>query len=196
MEKDKKFCTNCSEEIDIKAEICPKCGVRQSPPPAQTEVQLKRKGLIEWAIALIIILVLCTIGGMMGSDNESASSDLSTPTSYKWIEMQSIEFDTDETLLDLIFEEVYDQFTLPEDAVELKVEVTWKGGDKDSYIKITFWRYGENVDLNIGQIDEDSKQGTETFSYDRIEKRRIYFVEASAIHTLYGSIKVYAKVPQ
>ncbi len=24
-----KFCTNCGEQIDIKAEICPKCGVRQ-----------------------------------------------------------------------------------------------------------------------------------------------------------------------
>ena len=25
----KKFCTNCGEQIDVKAEICPKCGVRQ-----------------------------------------------------------------------------------------------------------------------------------------------------------------------
>ncbi len=28
-EKNRKYCTNCSAEIDIKAEICPKCGVRQ-----------------------------------------------------------------------------------------------------------------------------------------------------------------------
>jgi len=28
-EKATKFCTNCGSEIDIKAEICPKCGVRQ-----------------------------------------------------------------------------------------------------------------------------------------------------------------------
>jgi len=26
--KDKKFCLNCGEKIDEKAEICPKCGVR------------------------------------------------------------------------------------------------------------------------------------------------------------------------
>ena len=25
---DKKFCSNCGAEIDAKAEICPKCGVR------------------------------------------------------------------------------------------------------------------------------------------------------------------------
>ena len=25
-----KFCSNCGSQIDVKAEICPKCGVRQS----------------------------------------------------------------------------------------------------------------------------------------------------------------------
>lgn len=29
MSKDNKFCTNCGAQIDEKAEICPKCGVRQ-----------------------------------------------------------------------------------------------------------------------------------------------------------------------
>lgn len=29
MTEGKKFCTNCGEQIDVKAEICPKCGVRQ-----------------------------------------------------------------------------------------------------------------------------------------------------------------------
>lgn len=30
---DEKFCSDCGETIKAKAEICPKCGVRQSPPP-------------------------------------------------------------------------------------------------------------------------------------------------------------------
>ncbi|MDY6930345.1 MAG: DUF4352 domain-containing protein [Halobacteriota archaeon] len=30
-----KFCSNCGAEIDKKAEICPKCGVRISPLPSQ-----------------------------------------------------------------------------------------------------------------------------------------------------------------
>ncbi len=30
---DEKFCPDCGEIIKIKAEICPKCGVRQLPPP-------------------------------------------------------------------------------------------------------------------------------------------------------------------
>lgn len=29
--KTTKFCSNCGKEIDIKAEICPKCGVRVGP---------------------------------------------------------------------------------------------------------------------------------------------------------------------
>jgi len=29
MAKSTKYCTNCGEKIDIQAEICPKCGVRQ-----------------------------------------------------------------------------------------------------------------------------------------------------------------------
>ncbi|GBE54813.1 MAG TPA: zinc-ribbon domain-containing protein [Euryarchaeota archaeon] len=30
--KGEKYCVNCGEKIDEKAEICPKCGVRQSVP--------------------------------------------------------------------------------------------------------------------------------------------------------------------
>ena len=32
-EKRTKFCVNCGAEIDARAEICPKCGVRVAPPP-------------------------------------------------------------------------------------------------------------------------------------------------------------------
>ncbi|MBI5843108.1 MAG: NINE protein [Deltaproteobacteria bacterium] len=30
---DEKYCTECGEIIKARAEICPKCGVRQFPPP-------------------------------------------------------------------------------------------------------------------------------------------------------------------
>ncbi|NTU68757.1 MAG: TM2 domain-containing protein [Chlorobiaceae bacterium] len=29
-----KFCSECGAIINAKAEICPKCGVRQTPPPS------------------------------------------------------------------------------------------------------------------------------------------------------------------
>lgn len=31
--ENEKYCTECGSLINIKAEICPKCGVRQLPPP-------------------------------------------------------------------------------------------------------------------------------------------------------------------
>ena len=31
-----KFCINCGAEIDARAEICPRCGVRVAPPPPPT----------------------------------------------------------------------------------------------------------------------------------------------------------------
>jgi predicted RNA-binding Zn-ribbon protein involved in translation (DUF1610 family) len=45
-EKGMKFCVNCGGEIDYKAEICPKCGVRQ-PVIASPEgaVNLYTRGL-------------------------------------------------------------------------------------------------------------------------------------------------------
>jgi TM2 domain-containing membrane protein YozV len=40
MTRETKFCSNCGAEIDKKAEICPKCGVRIKPP-----VEIKNPGL-------------------------------------------------------------------------------------------------------------------------------------------------------
>lgn len=34
---DEKFCSDCGEIIKLKAEICPRCGVRQLPPPAYVQ---------------------------------------------------------------------------------------------------------------------------------------------------------------
>ena len=31
--ENEKYCSECGALINAKAEICPKCGVRQSPPP-------------------------------------------------------------------------------------------------------------------------------------------------------------------
>lgn len=36
-EKNTKFCSNCGQKIDMKAEICPKCGVRQLSSSSETK---------------------------------------------------------------------------------------------------------------------------------------------------------------
>lgn len=51
-----KYCHNCGEAIDIKAEICPKCGVRQ-PVTKQVAIQDNR-----WLTTLLLCLLLGPFG--------------------------------------------------------------------------------------------------------------------------------------
>jgi TM2 domain-containing membrane protein YozV len=50
-ERKTKFCSNCGAEIDVRAEICPRCGVRVAPPPPSMNLpppvmtQRKNEGL-------------------------------------------------------------------------------------------------------------------------------------------------------
>jgi ribosomal protein L40E len=47
-----KFCTRCGEKIDVLAEICPKCGVRQ-----ELQVSVKKEKKEPWLAALASFLV-------------------------------------------------------------------------------------------------------------------------------------------
>lgn len=59
--ENEKFCTECGALINIKAEICPKCGVRQASliVPASAEVVDQRN---RW----ITCLLLCWFLGVFG----------------------------------------------------------------------------------------------------------------------------------
>jgi TM2 domain-containing membrane protein YozV len=64
-----KFCVNCGAEIDEKAEICPKCGVRVAPPPTvapqYANVERKSEGIA--AIASFVFVGLGQIyNGQIG----------------------------------------------------------------------------------------------------------------------------------
>jgi TM2 domain-containing membrane protein YozV/ribosomal protein L40E len=48
-----KFCQHCGAQIDVAAEICPKCGIRVAPAP-QTFIQEKKSTGIA-AIASVIL---------------------------------------------------------------------------------------------------------------------------------------------
>ena len=57
---DEKFCFECGATIRAKAEICPTCGVRQSPPPAvYSKAKAPEKSKI---VAGIFALLLGGIG--------------------------------------------------------------------------------------------------------------------------------------
>ncbi|MFC2110188.1 NINE protein [Bacteroidota bacterium] len=50
-----KYCVDCGNKINAKAEICPKCGVRQMPPPGNDSEN-------RWLISLL----LCWFVGVFG----------------------------------------------------------------------------------------------------------------------------------
>lgn len=47
-----KFCSRCGEKIDIEAEICPKCGVRQALPKS-----IKKEKKEPWLAALASFII-------------------------------------------------------------------------------------------------------------------------------------------
>ncbi|MFM6988164.1 MAG: NINE protein [Arenimonas sp.] len=53
-----KYCTECGELINIKAEICPKCGVRQEPAAKPAPANDNSR----WIVALL----LCWFLGVFG----------------------------------------------------------------------------------------------------------------------------------
>ncbi len=58
-QENEKFCQECGEKINVKAEICPKCGVRQ----AGTDNQPKEKEEDnKWLITLLLCFFLGTLG--------------------------------------------------------------------------------------------------------------------------------------
>jgi TM2 domain-containing membrane protein YozV len=59
-EENEKFCHECGEKINVKAEICPKCGVRQ--PYFATKTAEQQQSENRW----IITLLLCWFLGVFG----------------------------------------------------------------------------------------------------------------------------------
>ena len=56
--ENEKYCQECGAVINIKAEICPKCGVRQ--PQTKFEEQQKKQN--KW----LVTLLLCWFLGVLG----------------------------------------------------------------------------------------------------------------------------------
>ncbi|MBU3916237.1 NINE protein [bacterium] len=52
---DEKFCSDCGEIINIKAEICPKCGVRQMSTPRNVDIAPNGKSKITAALLALFL---------------------------------------------------------------------------------------------------------------------------------------------
>jgi len=59
-QNNEKFCQECGKIISIKAEICPKCGVRQPLSSIKTENQKMKEE--KWLITLLLCFFLGAFG--------------------------------------------------------------------------------------------------------------------------------------
>ena len=59
---DEKFCKDCGAIISLKAEICPKCGVRQASPPSTISLGPVSPGGRSRVAAALFALLLGGIG--------------------------------------------------------------------------------------------------------------------------------------
>ncbi len=60
-QENEKFCAECGQLINIKAELCPKCGVRQHLPSTQVNQEINEQRN-KW----ITCLLLCWFLGVFG----------------------------------------------------------------------------------------------------------------------------------
>ena len=72
-----KYCSNCGAEIDIKAEICPKCGVRESVHAVEKTVKVEKttKFCANCGAEIDIKAEICPKCGVRQSNINSQSSD-------------------------------------------------------------------------------------------------------------------------
>jgi TM2 domain-containing membrane protein YozV len=61
-----KYCFECGAVINAKAEICPKCGVRQPPVPNQPASTLATPAMSENNTKWLTLLLLCWFLGIFG----------------------------------------------------------------------------------------------------------------------------------
>lgn len=60
--ENEKFCTECGELINVKAEICPKCGVRQPNLYQGVKTQEQREMESKWLTTLLLCWFLGAFG--------------------------------------------------------------------------------------------------------------------------------------
>lgn len=66
LNSNEKYCKDCGRIININAEICPNCGIRQMPPPQNTQQTVIYNSQDQrW----LITLLLCFFGGVIGLHN-------------------------------------------------------------------------------------------------------------------------------
>lgn len=56
------FCRDCGAEISERAEICPKCGIRQQGQPSRTGSAFSQYSIFTWVAAVLFAVLTFPVG--------------------------------------------------------------------------------------------------------------------------------------
>jgi len=184
------FCGKCGAENPENTKFCGKCGAL-----LETGVEVKKKtSKMRWILYFFgAIIVLGVIGNMLPDTSDSVGSSSEASLNYKWVEVWSGEYS--HNVFDLYYDNDLEIFEIPSNAVHLKVDIEFWDGDKDSYIRVKLYRWGETDDIMIDSYYKDDKQGSGVM--EKVNPRGTkYYINLSAISGLEFKFTVFAKVPE
>ena len=190
------YCPMCGAENPENANHCLSCGsILTQVDRTQISIPEKKKtSKIRWVLYIFIaIIVLGAFGNIIQDEGENAESTSEPTVTYKWVKVWSGEYP--HNILDFYYDNDLEVFEIPSDTVHLKVEIDFWDGDKDSYIRVKLYRWGEDDDYKVDSYYKNAKQGSGIM--EKIDpKGTKYYINLDAVSGLEFKFTVYAKVPE
>jgi len=154
-------------------------------------VQEKKKISKSWLVIGALALLFLIGTGTRGTDRNTEHST-EPEIFYQWIEIWHEEYP--HNIYDFYYDNELPIFEIPSDTVHLKVEIEFRDGDKDSYIRVKLYRWGEDDDYRVDRFYQNAKQGSGIM--EKVDpKGTKYYINLDAISGLEFEFTVYAKVP-
>jgi len=153
--------------------------------------QEKKKPSKWYIVGLFAVLFL--IGMIARVNNGSVDQSAEPVVEYKWVEIWHAEYP--HNVYDLYYDNDLPIFEIPSDTVHLKIEIEFSDGDKDSYIHLKLFRWGETDDYKIDSFSKNAKLGTGIMEKVNPKGTR-YYVNLSAVSGLEFEFTAYAKIPK
>lgn len=157
------------------------------------EMTEKEKKPSKWLWIIGAFIFLGIIGMVVSGNDGSVDQSAEPVVEYKWVEVWHAEYP--HNVLDLYYDNDLPIFEIPSDTVHLKVEIDFSDGDKDSYIHLKLFRWGETDDYKIDSFSKNAKLGTGVMEKVNPKGTR-YYVNLSAVSGLEFEFIAYAKIPK
>jgi len=158
-----------------------------------TEMTEQEKKPSKWLWIIGAFIFLGIIGIVVSGNDGSVDQSAEPVVEYKWVEVWHAEYP--HNVYDLYYDNDLPIFEISSDTVHLKIEIEFSDGDKDSYIHLKLFRWGETDDYKIDSFSKNAKLGTGIMEKVNPKGTR-YYVNLSAVSGLEFEFTAYAKIPK